>query len=60
MLKLLELEICFDHKKASESDQEMPQSQIADQPTHHEEETQNTDSHDTIKVKQPALSSSAR
>ena len=45
-------------------DQEMPQSRTADPPQthpwHREEETQNTDSHSAFKVKQPALSFSAR
>ena len=44
--------------KVSEYDQEMPHSQT--NPGHSEEETQDTDSNNTIKVKQPALSSSAR
>ena len=42
------------NEKVSEFDQEMPQSQTADLPGHPEEEAQNTDSHHTIKVKQPA------
>ena len=36
------------HDKVSEYDQEMPQSQTADQPTAPEENTRNTDSHNTI------------
>ena len=34
-------------KKVSEYDQEIPQSHTADQPTHREEESQNTNSHKT-------------
>ena len=41
-----------------EYDQEMLQSQTADRPMHREEETLNTDSQYTIKVKQHVLSSS--
>ena len=37
----------------------MPQSHTADNPWQHKEETQNTDNHNTIKVKQSVLSSSA-
>ena len=49
----------IDTKKAIEYDQETPQSHTTYQvinPRHHEEELHNTDSHKTIKVKQPALS----
>ena len=51
-------------EKASENDQEMPQSQTTDQPTvprgRDTEHLQLHDSNYTIKAKQPALSSSAR
>ena len=39
--------LCKYGKKASEYDQEIPQSHTADQPTHREEAPQNTDCHKT-------------
>ena len=42
--------------KVSEYDQEIPQLQTADQLKHCEEETQTTDSYNTIKVKHATIS----
>ena len=47
-------------KQITEYGNHVPQSKTADHPQHREEETGTTDSHNTIKVKQPALSLSAR